>query len=75
ITETRPDTPRDTEAAKAVQEYVNKPFESMDALLNTTSPLYRDRFQKKLFDRLAELAADRSEQGEDDAAEGVVEPT
>ncbi|KAI8929085.1 hypothetical protein BC831DRAFT_433938 [Entophlyctis helioformis] len=52
-------------AMAAIQPHVQTTFESMDALLNTISPLYRDRFQSRLADRLASLAAARDADSDD----------
>ncbi|KAI9204894.1 uncharacterized protein BJ171DRAFT_503968 [Polychytrium aggregatum] len=41
--------------------YLLKTFESLDALLNEASPLFRGRFQQRLFARLAEIQDEQSD--------------
>lgn len=38
--------------AHKVQSHLEQPFESMENLLMTVSPMFRDRFQQALFDKL-----------------------
>ncbi|CAO3627272.1 unnamed protein product [Mucor hiemalis] len=38
--------------AQTVQAHLEAPFESMENLLMTISPMFRDRFQQALFDKL-----------------------
>ncbi len=38
--------------AQTVQAHLEAPFESMENLLMTISPMFRDRFQQALYDKL-----------------------
>ncbi|CAG8633224.1 7891_t:CDS:1, partial [Acaulospora colombiana] len=42
---------------------INKPFESMDALLSVTSPKYVEKFNQVLFERLLTLEKSQDETG------------
>lgn len=38
--------------AQTIQAHLEAPFESMENLLMTISPMFRDRFQQALYDKL-----------------------
>jgi hypothetical protein len=48
--------------AQTVQTYLEQPFESMENLLMTISPMFRDRFQQELYNKLQSVQQQQPEQ-------------
>ncbi|KAL0093062.1 hypothetical protein J3Q64DRAFT_1634015 [Phycomyces blakesleeanus] len=53
-------TPSAFQAGEAIKEHVEVPFESMDNLLMTISPAFRERLERVLFDKLQDIHSDPS---------------
>lgn len=49
--------------AQTVQVHLEAPFESMENLLMTISPMFRERFQQALYDKLQSVQAQQQQMG------------
>ena len=64
-----PEEPPTEQDFQRVHSCIDRPFESMNELMDTVSPKYRDAMSEKLYQHLKELEAEGG--SEDESDEGL----